>query len=139
MNNNDKELCLDSLSLLLEISLVPYTVYAQRAWRDLNSISLWVILQHSLDYRLSNGRTNELKRSGRKQSYLRYYPGHFHGQTEEGGKTVMRASVPAIITTSNQSPLGYSSRALCLHQPLMGAFFYMMDPASKVSAVSMKR
>jgi hypothetical protein len=56
-----KGLCLDPLLLLLEISLVQYTIYAQEAWRDMNSISLWVILQHSLDYRLSNGRTNEFK------------------------------------------------------------------------------
>jgi hypothetical protein len=72
--------------------------------------------------------------SGRKQSYLSYYPGHFHGQTEKTTKKpVMRASVLAIITTSNQSPFEYSSRALPLHQPLLGAFLilYMMDPASE--------
>jgi hypothetical protein len=79
---------------------------------------------------------------GRKISYLRYYPGHFHGQTEKTTKKpVMRASVLVIITPSNQPPLEYSSRAISLHQPLLGAFFilYMMDPASEASAVLIKR
>jgi hypothetical protein len=47
----------------------------------------------------------------------------------------------AIVTDSNQAQLEYNSRALHLHQSILGTFLilYMTDPASEASAVPIKR